>query len=163
MYQMFDGCTNLTSVPLLDTSSTTNMSGMFWNCSNLESVPLFNTSNVTSMSQMFMQCYKLSSIPLFYTSNVTGMESMFPYCSYLVSVPVLDTHNVISMNMMFSSCPRLSNESLNNILTMCANVSSNYVGTKTLKGIGLSSTQADTCQTLSNYQAFIAAGWTTGY
>ena len=34
---------------------------------------------------------------------------------------------------------------------------------KTLKYIGLTSAQANKCKTLSNYSAFTAAGWTTGY
>ena len=34
---------------------------------------------------------------------------------------------------------------------------------KTLSVIGLTSEQANRCKTLSNYSAFTAAGWTTGY
>lgn len=34
---------------------------------------------------------------------------------------------------------------------------------KILAYIGLSSAQATTCQTLSNWDAFVAAGWSTGY
>ena len=45
---------------------------------------------------------------------------------------------------------------------MCANATS-YTGTKTLAYIGLTSEQATKCQSLSNYSAFTAAGWTTGY
>ena len=66
------------------------------------------------------------------------------------------------MNGMFQSCTLLTQESLNNILQMCINATS-FTGTKTLKYLGLSSTQATTCQSLSNYQAFLNAGWTTGY
>lgn len=63
---------------------------------------------------------------------------------------------------MFSRCSSLSNESLNNILEMCINATS-YTGTKTLKQIGLTSSQATTCQSLSNWNDFVTAGWTTGY
>lgn len=63
---------------------------------------------------------------------------------------------------MFYNCIKLSYESLNNILAMCANVTS-YTRTKTLQNVGLSSAQAAKCTTLSNYSAFTAAGWTTGY
>ena len=45
---------------------------------------------------------------------------------------------------------------------MCINATS-YTGTKALETIGLTSEQADKCKTLSNYSAFISAGWTTGY
>lgn len=63
---------------------------------------------------------------------------------------------------MFYNCIKLSDESLNNILAMCANATS-YTDTKTLERIGLTSEQATKCTTLSNYSAFTAAGWTTGY
>ena len=45
---------------------------------------------------------------------------------------------------------------------MCVNATS-YSGTKTLAYIGLKEEQATKCATLSNYQAFLDAGWTTGY
>ena len=63
---------------------------------------------------------------------------------------------------MFSGCTSLSDESLNNILAMCKNATA-YTDTKTLKYIGLTPEQANKCKTLSNYQAFLNAGWTTGY
>ena len=66
------------------------------------------------------------------------------------------------MQDMFYNCMGLSDDSLNNILTMCINATS-YTSTKTLKYIGLASALATKCTTLSNYEAFTAAGWTTGY
>ena len=66
------------------------------------------------------------------------------------------------LNSTFTACSSLTNESLNNILQMCVNAI-NYPGVKTLKRLGLSSEQATVCQGLSNYQAFLNAGWTTGY
>ena len=63
---------------------------------------------------------------------------------------------------MFYNCTNLSDESLNNILAMCKNATS-YSDTKTLAYIGLTEEQANRCKTLSNYSAFTAAGWTTGY
>ena len=58
---MFQGCSNLTSVQLFDTSSATNMDNMFYGCSNLTTIPLFDTSNVTNMSSMFNSCYKVET------------------------------------------------------------------------------------------------------
>jgi len=63
---------------------------------------------------------------------------------------------------MFIHCENLSNESLNNVLQMCINATS-YAGTKTLKYIGLTIAQANICQSLSNWQEFLDAGWTAGY
>ena len=159
---MFNSCSNLTSIPLLDTSNVTNMYNMFRSCSSLTSIPLLDTSNATSMGGMFNSCSNLTSIPLLDTSNVTNMGNMFISCSNLTSIPLLDTSNVTDMVGMFSSCSNLNNESLNNILAMCANAVK-ITSNKTLKYIGLSSDQVNKCKTLSNYSAFTSAGWTTGY
>lgn len=96
------------------------------------------------------------------TSSVTNMDSMFSGCKNLTEIPLLNTSNVTNMTNMFLECIGLSDESLNNILAMCANATS-YTYTKTLKYIGLTSEQATKCTTLSNYSSFTAAGWTTGY
>lgn len=148
----------------LDTSKVTNMDSMFSSCTNLTTIPLLDTSNVTNMEYMFYNCTSLATIPLLDTSNVTSMYQMFQGCTNLTTIPLLDTSKVTRMYSMFSSCTSLSDESLNNILAMCANaVKITNLSYKTLKYIGLTSEQADKCKTLSNYSAFTAAGWTTGY
>jgi hypothetical protein len=77
-------------------------------------------------------------------------------------VPALNTVNATDVSNMFDNCPNLTNESLNNIMQMCIDaVRIQY--SKTLKNIGLSQEQTDICQTLSNYQNLLNAGWTTGY
>ena len=185
MSNMFNCCTNLTTIPLLDTSNVTDMSYMFLNCSSLTTIPLLDTINVTTMASMFGSCKKLTTIPLLNTSNVINMNGMFSYndklteipllntsnvismqnmffyCDILTTIPLLDTSKVTNMNSMFSDCPNLSDESLNNILAMCTNAVK--VTNKTLSRIGLTRDQATKCTTLSNYSAFTAAGWTTGY
>lgn len=152
----------IVNIPVLDTSNIRNMNSTFYGCSALAEVPLLNTSNVTTMNSTFYGCSLLTSIPLFITSNVTSMSNIFKNCTSLVDVPVFDTSALINMTNMFSSCPNLSNNSLNNILTMCINASS-FNGVKTLKTLGLTSAQATICQSLENYQDFVDAGWTTGY
>ena len=162
MGYMFTECESLTTIPLLDTSNVTNMHNMFTDCSSLTSIPLLDTSGVTYMYSMFQGCSNLTSIPLLDTGNVTYMSNMFSGCSSLTTIPLLDTSNVTRMDSMFSSCSSLNNESLNNILAMCTNaVKITY--SKTLKYIGLTEEQANICKTLSNYQTFVNAGWTTGY
>ena len=58
---------------------------------------------------------------------------MFNGCTNLTSIPSLDTSSANSMRDMFNGCTSLSDESLNNILTMCA--TSSYTDTKTLNHI----------------------------
>ena len=96
MTYMFMNCTNLQTIPLIDTSYVTDMQQMFNSCSNLQTIPLLNTSSVTNMEQMFSQCGKLKTIPSLDTSKVTNMYSMFWSCYNLTSIPAL---NAQSLNM----------------------------------------------------------------
>ena len=187
MYRMFNLCQNLVEIPLLDTSNVTNMNGMLANCDKLTTIPQLDTSKATNMNAMFQSCDKLITIPLINTGNVKSMSNMFSGCKSLTSIPLLDTSNVTEMAYMFENCTSLttvpqldiskvtntfdvfkgctslSNESLNNILGICIGATS-FTSTKTLKyAMGLTSAQANICKSLSNYSAFIAAGWTTGY
>lgn len=130
--------------------------------SHIVKIPPIDTSNLTTAYSMFQSCKKLIAVPQMDTSNVTNMRYMFQNCVSLETIPLLDTSKVTDMQLMVSGCTKLTNESLNNILLMCANAVA-YTATNTLKYLGLSQEQVNTCQTLSNYQAFINAGWTTGY
>lgn len=127
-------------------------------------------SSVTTLNSCFQYCSELVEVGTIDTTGITNMNSMFRGCSSLITVPVFNTASVnlnssgtyTGLNNMFKDCTSLSNDSLNNILKMMSNATS-YQGTKTLAEIGLTSAQATTCQGLSNYADFIAAGWTTGY
>lgn len=138
------------------------MENTFKDCINLENIPQFNTTNVTYMENMFNNCQKITELPQLDTQNVTSMFSMCRGCISLVTVPVLDTSKVKTMAYMFADCPNLSDDSLNNILQMSINATA-YTDDKHLNRTGLSEEQATKCTTLSNYQAFTEAGWTTGY
>lgn len=159
---MFLWCGELLEIPLFDTSNVTYMPAAFKGCSKLTEVPLFNTSKVINMNETFRLCESLTSIPLLDTSSVTIMSNIFYGCTNLINIPIFNTSNVKNMKYMVKDCPSLSDESLNNILMMCVNAT-NYTYTKTLADIGLTSEQATKCTTLSNYEAFTTAGWTTGY
>ena len=107
MTGMFIGCTSLIKLPQLDTHSVINMYQMFGGCSNITSIPLLDTSSVINMSGMFVQCSLLESIPKFDTSKVTDMSLMFGACSSLISIPALDTRNVTNMYQMCKKCTSL--------------------------------------------------------
>lgn len=118
--------------------------------------------NYFSLSYLCYYCRNLKQISIINTNNITNLANAFYYCNNLEEINFFDTSKVTNWQNAFSGCGRLTNESLNNILQMCINAT-DYTGTKTLLQLGLSSTQATTCQSLSNYQAFLNAGWTTGY
>lgn len=149
-------------------SVATDMSYMFNSCLNLSSlnVSSLNTSNVTNMEGMFVNFGFVTTLQLsnFDMSKVTNMNSMFEGNSRMASITFgnFNIKSVTSMTNAFLDVPRLGDSTLNEILRICT-LATSYTGTKTLAEIGLNSTQATTCTTLSNYSAFVNAGWTTGY
>ena len=118
-------------------------------------------SSVNSIYYAFWGNKDIIEVPYFDTSNVTSFSGAFGACTNLTTVPILNTSGASSLYQMFYNCTNLTNESLNNILQMC--VSAVGANTKTLRDVGLTQEQATICTTLSNYQAFTNAGWTTGY
>ena len=108
MSYMFRDCSNLTTIPLIDTSSVTNMSYMFYYCSSLQSIPALDTSKVTSMSSMFRGCSNLKTIPQLDTSSVTNMWNMFYYCSNLTEINMTN----INCDLDISSCTKMEKPAL---------------------------------------------------
>ena len=106
----FSSATAITGLELLDTASTTTMSGIFSGCSSLTSLNLsgFDTSSVTNMGGAFSGCSSLTSLDLsnWDTNSVTDMGNMFHGCSSLTSLDLssFDTSSVISMSFLFASC-----------------------------------------------------------
>lgn len=160
--QTFLNMTSLITIPQIDFSYATTFYQMFSGCTSLETIPSLNTPRLKNTGYMFNDCKSLKDVSLFNTNNVTNMMNMFYGCTNLETIPAFNTAKSTDMSNMFSNCKKLSNESLNNIMAMCTTATS-YTGTKTLRQLGLTSTQATTCKSLSNYQAFLDAGWTTGY
>jgi surface protein len=161
----FGGYELITKVTSLDTSNFSTTKNLFNGLSELIEVPQqLVTNQVTDMQYMFNGCKKLTFIPQMDTSRVTNMYYMFTSCAKLTTVPLLNTSKVTNMTNMFSGCPALSNESLNNILQMCINAAA-YTSTKTLTILGFRAYQHSQAkiEALSNYQAFLDAGWTIGY
>lgn len=124
----------------------------------------FITTNITAMSY-FLESANIRELPLIDTSNAENMEGAFYYCQYMTTVPVLNASKNENFRNTFKNCTSLSNESLNNILETIANATwyNSHDRVRTLNWLGLSSAQAATCTTLSNWAAAEAAGWSTGY
>lgn len=123
----------------------------------------YDVSAVTSIKSLFTQLFSLKIAPTMNTSHITNAQQLFYGCESLITVPIYNFSSLTGNNNynMFNGCTVLSNESLNNILATCITMTG--VTNKTLSYIGLTSTQATTCQSLSNWSDFVTAGWTTGY
>ena len=126
MTQMFEGCTNLTSLDLthLDTSSVRKMEKIFKNCSGLTSLDLsnFNTSSARYIAHMFQGCSSLTHLDLsgFSTTKVSNMNEMFKGCSSLrkLNLSSFDTSQVTTSINMFIGATLLE------VLKTGANISS---------------------------------------
>lgn len=103
----FNGCSKITTIPLIDSSNVTTLVGTFQSCSSLTSIPLIDSSNVTTMYSCFYGCSSLKSIPLINTSKVNNIESLFNGCSSLTSIPLIDLSNVTTIHFTFSGCSSL--------------------------------------------------------
>ena len=160
---MYKGCTNLVNVPNITSNKVTTYDRAFQNCTSLVNAPECNFSVTQYTNGMYDGCTSLISVPNYDLSAVVWVNGMFSGCTNLVTVPQFNIGSAKYVQAMFENCSNLSDDSLNNILLMCTTVSSGFTQDKTLKQIGLTSAQATKCKTLSNYSAFTAAGWTTGY
>lgn len=122
---------------------------MFSMCTEVTTIE-FGSASSSGVNQNFINC--------------ENMNNMFQDCASLTTITGLDKFNVSHLSIadyMFYGCPRLDNNTLNNILLMCSNINMrNYQGEPTLAGLGLDSSQIQTCHNLSNYSAAIANGWT---
>jgi hypothetical protein len=127
--------------------------------------PYVDFSNVTNAMSFLSYNQKLENIAQLDTKSLQYCQNMFNSCKKLKNIGVFDFSNVQNAQNIFSYCSSLTNNDLNNILKTFSNTPkyANVSDWKTLKFIGLSQAQAEICTTLSNYQAFINNGWTTGY
>lgn len=168
-YSMFEGCTTLLKVPKLNLEKAANVYRMYSGCQSLQEVGDIdiktNTNNI-SLESMFSNCGCLRNAPMITTKRRVVMNNLFQQCYNLENVPQFNLSTsdgfITIPNGMFTNCPKLTNESLNNIMGTFVNIQFTS-GTKTLRNIGFSSEQATICTTLSNWSALQSAGWTTGY
>lgn len=151
----------MTEIGDLDLSGVTQATAMFSNCSSLTKIGRIKLNNCTNSNTLFYNCTSLVEMPfieLCTTSN-TNIAMICGGCSNLVTVPELDTSKVTNMSNSFQNCPKLSPESLNNIMAMCIKAIGVSSANKNLYYVGLTSDQRDICKNQSNYQAFLSAGW----
>ena len=102
MARMFHSCSNLQTIPLIDTSSVTTMEKMLYGCGNLQTIPFLDTSKVSNASNMFYSCFNLITLPNnFNFGNCTNFSEMF-YLAGLTDYSFLETW-VISPNANMDS------------------------------------------------------------
>ena len=98
---LFQNCTSLARIPMMNFSSVNNMRSIFHSCASLASVPQLDTSNVTDFYSCFYGCSTLASIPQLNMSKANNVGLMFNGCTSLTSIPLLDFGNVNNIPNMF--------------------------------------------------------------
>jgi hypothetical protein len=84
----------ITSFPLINTSSGTIFELAWWGCSSLTSFPLIDTSSGTSFGLAWRDCKSLTSFPLIDTSAGTSFAFAWYRCNSLTSFPANAFDNV---------------------------------------------------------------------
>jgi len=84
----------ITSFPLIDTSSGTNFGRAWYNCTSLTSFPLIDTSAGTDFFAAWNGCSSLTSFPLIDTSAGNNFSYAWRDCTSLTSFPANAFDNV---------------------------------------------------------------------
>lgn len=125
---MFGYCTQLKTIPQIDTSMMTDMNGMFYECKLITTIPEFDTSNVVNMRYLCRGCDNLITIPELDTRKVTSMHQAFFYCRSLTTIPKLDVRNVTDLAHVVNGCKSLQTCLFRNIKTALTVGSGNSYG-----------------------------------
>lgn len=107
-FQAFDGCSALTSFPLLDTSAGTQFTYAWRDCSSLTSFPLLDTSAGTHFVNSWDHCIGLTSFPLLDTSSGIDFSYAWFECTGLTSFPLLDLSSATTLYATWYDCRALT-------------------------------------------------------
>lgn len=165
-FDMFRGCTSLTSVPALP--ATTLSSGcyrdMFEGCTSLTSVPALPATTLKNgcYDDMFSGCTSLTSVP----SDLLPATTLNPYCYYsmfegctsLTNAPVLPATTLVNYcyYRIFYGCT-----SLNSVTCRATDISASNATTNWLSGVSSTGTFTKAAGvSWSSGQSGIPTGWT---
>jgi len=109
LFKQFSGVKQIKNLNYLDTTNTTDMSGMFQACSSIESIDLSNikTDNLQKMHGMFWGMTSLKTIDVshFNVSKVSDFSNVFSNEGSIKEIDISqwDFSNAINFNGMFDS------------------------------------------------------------
>ena len=170
-YNMFQGCTSLTTAP--DMSSVTSIEGcrnMFKGCTSLTTAP--DLSNVTlieyqSCDSMFQGCTSLTTVPdlsSLTTVYSSGCNNMFRGCTSLTTAPDLSSLTSVyssSCSNMFNGCTNLSSVTAPNIDTWNTSNFSNWLLSAGTQATGTKTFYKPTNLTIpTDNNSGVPSGWT---
>ena len=106
MSSMFQGCSKLTSISQLDTSSCTNINNIFRDCSSLTTIPQLDTSKAKNMGIMFYNCFVLEKIDITKLANGSSYTNSFAEnCYSLTKLIIRNMDKIPAINSnAFRNC-----------------------------------------------------------
>jgi len=104
----WDNCNRLASFPLIDTSAGTRFDAAWRDCSSLTSFPLIDTSAGTDFGYAWDNCNSLTIFPLIDTSSGTSFVAAWRDCSSLTSFPLIDTSSGTIFSQAWRDCRSLT-------------------------------------------------------
>jgi hypothetical protein len=104
----WSNCIEITSFPIIDTSSGTNVNSAWFGCSSLTSFPIIDTSSVTNFNGSWVNCSSLTSFPLIDTSFGTFFSGAWQNCSSLTSFPLINTSSGAFFQNAWQNCSSLT-------------------------------------------------------
>ena len=147
-------CKALTSFPMIDVHNGTNFNGTWYGCSNLTSFPALDLSKGTYFEKTWAECNKLTSLPALDVHNGTNFSYAWYYCDALVSIGQLDLSSGTNFNGTWVFCqklttlsgfgaikesiwlnesPKLTVDSIMNVITQAADLNELGITGKTMK------------------------------
>lgn len=106
--RMFEGCSELVSIPENAFVNLTTGINMFAGCTELTSISENLFPNLIYGSDMFYECTGLTSIPEGAFPNLTDGRDMFDGCESLESLPMHGFASVTGYRPSFYNCTKLS-------------------------------------------------------
>jgi hypothetical protein len=103
---IFQGCSQLKTIPFINTSSSTANDYMFWDCNAIQEIPyLLDMRKNTNFAGIFGGCYNLRTTPnVIGGASASNFSSMFQNCRNLSSFPPasnLDFSNGTNFSLTF--------------------------------------------------------------
>ena len=104
----WQGCSGLTSFPLIDVTSGTTFSATWAQCSGFTEFPVLDFSSATNIFAAWNACTGITTFPTIDTSSVTNFGAAWISCSGLTTFPVLDTSSGTSFDQTWRECSGLT-------------------------------------------------------
>ena len=118
-YGAWQDCSGLTKFPSLDLSSGTNFIYTWYGCNALTSFPALDLSAGTQFQNAWNGCSSLTEFPPLDLSSGTDFTNAWSYCSNLTN---LGGFGAISADIDLSGSPKLTVESLMNVINQAADL-----------------------------------------